>query len=149
MKSEFQIEHKVATFPNHGVHHARQLAPQVSHEEIDIAIARARMLHAEAIRRIAARVIRRPLAALLRLFGRLAGRVVRRVQTARLRRQTMDALYALDARMLRDIGIERGEIPLIAASLNLPPRSAAITTATVPASATDATGVAFKTARAA
>ena len=117
MDKQSRRQASVTTFPERGVQHARQLAPEMTHEQIDRAVARGRKLHAEAVRHAVERALIAPSAALARLIARGVTRAARELRRRRLRRQTLNALYSLDARMLHDIGIERSDIPFIAESL--------------------------------
>lgn len=64
---------------------------------------------------IATTALTQPYAALVRTAGTLAWPFVSIVRAYRMRR-TADALRALDARTLRDIGIERSRIDMVAQS---------------------------------
>ena len=148
MKRENRREAPVAAFPHHSVRHARHLAPQVTHVEIDAAVARGRLLHARALRNAARLLVLEPIVAAVHLIGRAAGTMAERLRIARRRRQTLDALYALDTRMLRDIGIERDQIHMIAASLAASEPTPAATAAT-PGEIAEPIQVRLDTARAA
>ncbi|MBI1775315.1 MAG: DUF1127 domain-containing protein [Proteobacteria bacterium] len=63
------------------------------------------------------------LAAALSTFGRVVGRLARRVAAWRERRATYAELVRLDDRMLADIGLNRGEIQAAAEFGQLPSRS--------------------------
>lgn len=117
MRFEEPVNHWVARFPHPWVVEQGRSVAHVRHAEVDIGIARGRALHGAFCRRAAKALLVQPLAAALRSAGGLAAALMRGFKVERARLATSRSLSALDDRMLRDIGIDRSDIPYIAASL--------------------------------
>lgn len=147
MRFEQPVSNIVARFPELRVHDRGHRIPLVTERKIAEGIARGRRLHAQFCRQAAAVVIVRPLASAARYIARLVTRSLRAFDNDRARRETIHALRALDDRVLRDIGIERGDIPHIATVLTYGRQR--VGTAPAAPRATAVTEVAFEHARAA
>ena len=117
MRFEEAVKHRVVGFPQPRVSEHERAVPRVSQSRIDAGIARGRELHAAFCRRAVQAVAVELPAAALRFAGRLAVALAREFQKERARLATSRSLSALDDRMLRDIGVERGDIPYIARTL--------------------------------
>lgn len=117
MRFEEAVKHRVAGFPQPWVFGRERAARRVSHEQVGVGIARGRELHAAFCRRAVNAVAVELPAAALRFAGRLTVALARELQKERARRATSGSLNALDDRMLRDIGVDRGDIPYIARTL--------------------------------
>jgi len=117
MRFEEPITNLLDRYPELRLYDRGATSSHVSHYDIADGVARGRRLHAQYYRQTAKAVIVRPAFALLRFSEQLAASAIRKFNTDRSRRATIKSLSALDARLLRDIGIERGDIPYVAESL--------------------------------
>ena len=117
MRFEEPVSNLLDRYPELRLYDREVKFSHVSHQEVADGIARGRRLHAQFCRRAAKAVIAGPAVAIYRTSKQLIASATRKFNTDQSRRVTIKALSALDDRMLRDIGIERGDIPYVAASL--------------------------------
>lgn len=79
-----------------------------------------RLLDLAEANRLAAKARAEAILGALRVAGRFAGRLIGRLAAWKRYRAALAELEALDPRMLSDIGINRSEIPRVAAGLWVP-----------------------------
>lgn len=106
MRFEQPVSNLVAKYPELQLNDAGLERPCVTQENISAAVALGRRLHGKFWREKA-----------MAIFGRPARAVIRRIASEQTRRATVRALGELDDRLLRDIGIERCQIPFVARAL--------------------------------
>lgn len=147
MRFEQPVSNVAARFPELRVHVNAPTVARSFGEEIADGVARGRRLHGRYWRQVVRASIIRPVAAFVGHAVRLATRSVSGFKKESARRQTIRELRALSDHVLRDIGIERSHIPLIATALVYDDPRAGSAAAASPAA--DVAQATFERARAA
>jgi uncharacterized protein YjiS (DUF1127 family) len=117
MRFEESVNRYVARFPELALYRQAQPRPRVGYEEIRRGVARGRALHGRFCRQVINTLLVGPLVTALGVVGRALAATKTKLRAERMRLATIHSLAAMDDRMLRDIGIGRGNIPYIAESL--------------------------------